>query len=70
MRQSSTAGRIVDAINAGMRAGGDEDDWDASEYAEARRLMMDAGCVWDFAGWRHVRDMLDFTGRLGGVDLR
>lgn len=57
---------IIDAITAGLRAGG-KDEWDAPEFQAARDLTEAAGCVWDFDGWRDTRDGLANSGWLGGV---
>lgn len=57
---------IIDAITAGLRAGG-KDEWDAPEFQAARDLTEAAGCVWDFDGWRDTRDGLEASGWLGGV---
>lgn len=64
-----TAAEILAAINAGLAAKGDDTDWDAPEFAEAVRLTGEAGCVWDFDGWRQTRTTIESHGRLGGVRL-
>jgi hypothetical protein len=61
-----TAQQIIDAINSGFAAGG-KDEWDAPEFEAARQLTGQAGCCWDFAGWRETRRTIREHGRLGGV---
>ena len=67
-RTTTRAQEVIDAINSGLKAGAQNDDWDAPEMEEARALTALAGSVWDFAGWRETANCLIFhDGKLGGV---
>lgn len=61
--------QIIEAITAGLAAGGDSTDWDAPEFESARNLTGIAGCVWDFDSWRDAADCVEWYGKLGGVVL-
>jgi len=66
-----TADQIIAAIERGFDARG-KDEWDAPEFEEARCLTAQAGCVWDFEGWRETLAHLklsEWPRRLGGVTL-
>jgi hypothetical protein len=63
-----SAAPMIAAIKAGIAAGGDEQGWDAPEFAEARRLT-DIGMQWDFDGWGYALTCLE-AGKLGGVEVR
>jgi hypothetical protein len=62
------ADKIIEAIDAGFAAGG-RDEWDAPEFQAARDLTEQAGCVWDFTGWRETRQTVQNHSALGGVVL-
>ncbi len=70
MNNTLTAQQVIDAIDTGIRSGAANDDWDAPQMESARRLTKEAGCVWDFDGWRETRECLtDYGKKLGGVQL-
>lgn len=58
---------IIAAIKAGFAAGG-KDQWDAPEFEAARQATADAGCCWDFDGWRNAAECVK-EGMLGGVNF-
>ncbi len=61
---------LILAIELGLRAGGDSDDWDDPMFSDARELTEEFGCTWDFESWKAT--LLAIQGdnpRLGGVDL-
>jgi hypothetical protein len=60
---------IIDAINAGLKAGGDNEDWDAPEFQVVRDLTEEAGCAWDFSSWSDTLATIENHGQLGGVRL-
>lgn len=57
---------IIEAINDGLDAGGNEQDWGAKAFERALILTDRAGCVWDFAGWSDALRCVEL-GKLGGV---
>lgn len=70
-----TAQSVIDAINAGLAAGAENDDWWASQMRSVRITIRQAGSKWDFAGWRETANCLgymrivdeDRPAALGGV---
>lgn len=68
---SIKAADLLAAIKAGFAAGA-EDDWDAPAMEQARKLTGDAGCEWDFDGWRAIAERIQLYGKitLGGTTLR
>lgn len=64
-----TAEQIIAAIGSGLAAGADETNWEAPEFAEAVRLTGEAGCEWEFDGWKATRRALEGYRALGGVQF-
>lgn len=70
-----TAKQIIDAVESGLHAGGNDTDWEAAEFSQARDLTKSAGCQWGFTSWSDVRNAIceDITmGNpiiFGGVEL-
>jgi hypothetical protein len=57
---SSTADQLRRAAAACRAASRhDDDDWDALEAAEARRLTAELDWSWDFEGWAHAASILE-----------
>lgn len=63
------AAAIIAAIESGLKAGGDDKDWNAPEFEQARDLTGAAGCVWDFVAWKHALNCVERYGKLGGVEF-
>jgi hypothetical protein len=66
--ENPSGAAILEAIETPLRAGA-VDEWDAPEFERARKLTEQAGCVWDFVGWRATAATIRNHGRLGGVRL-
>ena len=55
---SQEQANIMLAIRRGLDAGGDSEDWDAPEFADARKLT--EGYQWEFESWEtSLRYMID-----------
>lgn len=58
----------IAAIEAGLAAGGDEEDWEAPEFEAAREATQEMGISWDFDGWEDTLTMLR-NGKIGGTEV-
>jgi hypothetical protein len=61
--------QLIHAIVDGIRSGGDTDNWNAPEFADAVKLTGEWGCQWDFEGWSKTLDIVHTYDMLGGADL-
>ena len=62
--------KLTQAIRSGQQAGGDDQDWNAPEFQQARDLTEQYGCTWDFSSWDDtLHTITRDNSTLGGIDL-